>query len=96
MKPGGSEAGLRLSRQVVIPLKIHKKSRNFCCGLCCRSACITRNFFKTQNPRLINKSGFILRAAYDGACTVHISLDNVDMGYSHYLPNYTVNKKKDD
>ena len=41
-----------------------------CCGLCCRAAYITRNFFKTQNPRLINESGFKSRAAYDGARTV--------------------------
>ena len=35
-------------------------------GLCCRAACITRNFFKTQNTQLINESGFKLRAANDG------------------------------
>jgi hypothetical protein len=28
------------------------------------------HFFKAQNPRLINESGFKLRAAYDGARTV--------------------------
>ena len=28
------------------------------CGLCCRAVCITRNFLKSQNPQLINKSGF--------------------------------------
>ena len=41
-----------------------------CCGLCCRAAIISWFFFKTQNPRLINESGFKSRAAYDGACTV--------------------------
>ena len=46
--------------------KIGKK----CCDLCCRAACITRYFFKTQNPRLINKSSFKSRAAYEGARTV--------------------------
>jgi hypothetical protein len=30
----------------------------------------SRNFFKPQNPRLINESGFKLRAAYDGTCTI--------------------------
>jgi hypothetical protein len=34
------------------------------------AACITKNFFKTQNSRLINQSGFKSRAAYDGARTV--------------------------
>ena len=38
--------------------KIGKK----CCGLCCRAACITRNFFKTQNPRLHIKSNLWWRA----------------------------------
>ena len=42
-----------------------------CCGLCCRAAYTTKNFFKAQNPLLINKSGFKSRAAYDGARTVH-------------------------
>jgi hypothetical protein len=42
-----------------------------CFGLCCRAACITRNFSKTQNPWLINERGFKSRAAYDGAHTVY-------------------------
>ena len=33
---------------------------------------LQKNFFKAQNPRLINKSGFKLRGAYDGAHTVDI------------------------
>ena len=37
---------------------------------------LTRNFFKTQNPRLINVSGFKSQAAYNSARTfigpVHI------------------------
>jgi hypothetical protein len=41
-------------------------------GLCCRAAYTTKNFFKTQNPWLINESGFKSRAAYDGARTVVI------------------------
>ena len=36
-----------------------------------RAACITRNFFNTQNPRLINESGLKSRATYDGACTLY-------------------------
>ena len=30
-----------------------------------------KKLFKTQNPRLRNKSGFKLRAAYDGPRTVY-------------------------
>ena len=41
------------------------KNREKCCSLYCRAACITRNFFKTQYPRLINKSGFKSQAAYE-------------------------------
>ena len=52
----------------VFDCKMHKK----CCGLYCRAARITRNIFKTQNPQLINKSSFKLRAAYDGLRTVRI------------------------
>ena len=36
----------------------------------------TRNFFRTQYPRLINDSGFKSRASYNGARTV--SRDNKD------------------
>ena len=35
------------------------------------AAYTTKNFFKAQNPRLINESGFKSRAAYDGARTVY-------------------------
>ena len=42
-----------------------------CCSLCCRVACITRNCFKTQNPRLINKSGLKSREIYNGSRKVH-------------------------
>ena len=41
-----------------------------CCGLCCRAVCITRNIFKTQNPRLVNKGGFKSRAGYNVASMV--------------------------
>ena len=51
-----------------------------CCGLCCRAACITRNFFKTQNPQLINESGFNSRAAYNGVRTV--------LAYNVHIPDY--------
>ena len=54
--------------------KIEKK----CCGLCCRAACITRNFFKTQNLQLINKSGFKSRAAYNGVRMVLVIILNFD------------------
>ena len=47
-----------------------KIGKNISRGLCCRAAYTAKNFFKTQNPRLINESGFKSRAAYDGACTV--------------------------
>jgi hypothetical protein len=50
--------------------KREEKSRKKCCGLCCRAAYVIKNFFKAQNPLLINKSGFKLRAAYDGVRTV--------------------------
>ena len=46
------------------------KNRGKCWGLCCRAAYTGKNFFKTQNPRLINESNFKSRAAYDGAHTV--------------------------
>ena len=39
--------------------------------------------FKTRNPRLINKSGFKSRAAYDGARTVSKKLT---MGSFHKYP----------
>ena len=50
--------------------KIGKKNAKKCCGLCCRAAIISWFFFKAQNPRLINESGFKSRAAYDGPRTV--------------------------
>ena len=46
-------------------------------GLCCRAAYVTRNFFKTQNPRLINESSFKSRGAYDGARTVSILITSM-------------------
>ena len=39
------------------------------CGMYA-AACVTRNFFKTQNPQLINKAGFKSKVAYNGVCTV--------------------------
>ena len=39
-------------------------------GLSWSAACITRNFFQTQNARLINKSIFELRGVYNGALKV--------------------------
>ena len=44
--------------------------------LCCRSPCITINFLKTQNPGLVNESGFKSRAGYYGVHTtsMHIIL----------------------
>ena len=51
-----------------------KKIGKKCCGLRFRAAFITRHFFKTQNPRLINESGFKLSAAYDGARTVVVAI----------------------
>ena len=44
-----------------------------CSGLCCSAACSARNFFKTQNPRLINKRGFKSRADYNGTHTVYVT-----------------------
>ena len=42
-----------------------------CCGLWCRAVYITRGLFcRTQNPWLINESGFKSRAGYNGASTV--------------------------
>ena len=36
-----------------------------------------KNFFKNQNPRLINKSGFKSRAAYDVARTVYVKIGGI-------------------
>ena len=38
-----------------------RKNRKKCCGLCYRVACITRNFFKTQNPQLQIEIGLLWR-----------------------------------
>ena len=35
-------------------------------------ACILRNFFKTQNPGLVNNSGLKPRVGYNGACTAGV------------------------
>ena len=41
------------------------------CFISQNSLC-NKNLLKTQNPQLINKRGFKLRVAYDGARMVHI------------------------
>ena len=49
---------------ILDPLR-NEKIGEKCCGLCCRAVCITRNFFRTQNPRLINESGSKSRLGYN-------------------------------
>ena len=51
--------------------------RKKCCCLCCRVVYITRNFFNSQNPRLINQSGFKLRAGYNLARTIYNNYGHV-------------------
>ena len=50
--------------------KIGKKSKKNAAAYDAERPLILDFFFKSQNPRLINESGFKLRAAYDGARTV--------------------------
>ena len=49
------------------PSKVKKLGKN---AAAYAPACIARKKIKTQNPRLMNESGFKSRAAYDGAGTV--------------------------
>ena len=51
------------------------------CFISQNSLC-NKNLLKTQNPQLINKRGFKLRAAYDGAHTV---IENDKNEYSNSL-----------
>ena len=51
------------------------------CSLCFRAAINSRFFFKPQNPRLRNKSGFKSRAAYDGQRRLFINQQHTRVKY---------------
>ena len=59
---------LYFSLTILVTFLWIEKTGGKCCGLCCRAVCITRNFFKTQNPRLQTESGLWWRAY--GICFV--------------------------